>query len=97
MSQREDAARSDLRRAWKREQSRHFWDELGLTANQLHDLHEYLDRMLAESGSCDHSLRFSHEWSQLRGVDVLQLENSLIRLGGACDCEVLANVDPDAV
>jgi hypothetical protein len=68
-----------------------------LPLNQhLHLLH-YVDNNLAHEG-CDHTPRFTMQWVEEHGgkdIDAERLKESLALLGGYCDCEVVANTDPD--
>lgn len=88
------ARRAELKREWKARQTSQFWQEIGLTPNELNNLHAFLEANLAHVENCDRTLKFSLAWAALRSLDRLQFENNLIGLGGGCDCEVIANVDP---
>ncbi|MFJ9518461.1 DUF2695 domain-containing protein [Kitasatospora sp. NPDC101801] len=86
--------RRELRDAYKAGVKRDEWDVLGIGREQLDDLLAHLEEKLGETG-CDHSLRHSRDWADSRGEPWSELEQGLQASGGGCDCEVLANVDPD--
>ena len=47
---------------------------------------------------CDHTRRHSTRWLQLHGFDVDEALALLTNHGGCCcDCEMLFNVDPEAI
>jgi hypothetical protein len=54
---------------------------------------EHLDHRLAEP--CDETLVMTRRWAEDHGVPWSRLETGLHDSGAGCDCEVLANVDPD--
>ena len=43
------------------------------------------------------TLRFTSGWGAINGIDPGALADSLAHLGGYCDCEVLANVEPESI
>ncbi|MFI5757758.1 DUF2695 domain-containing protein [Streptomyces sp. NPDC051569] len=55
---------------------------------------DHLDEELSTQ-ACDHSLRFTERWAAASDVPWPHLQKGLADQGGHCDCEVLANVDPD--
>jgi hypothetical protein len=61
----------------------------------LNDLLDHLDVRLPEVG-CDHTLRVTRAWAADRGFDAEAVAASVAEFGGYCDCEVLANVEPEA-
>ena len=67
-----------------------------LDEDSLNELLDHLDALVGEAG-CDRSLRVTRAWATERGIDPNALCSSLQQFGGHCDCEVLANVDPDAI
>jgi hypothetical protein len=67
-----------------------------LDKERLNDLLDHLDESLSEGG-CDHTLRLTRGWAAERGLDSDALAASVARFGGYCDCEVLANVDPEEI
>jgi hypothetical protein len=69
------------------------WSRLGLAPGQLKSLLDYLDVQLPVE-PCDHTLRHTETWAAEHAVAADELADSLAELGGGCDCEVLANVDP---
>ncbi len=66
--------------------------------NQLADLLEFIDTTAhtpdaeGEMPGCEHTLRFSRQWAEAQGVDVIALYQFLNGHGGFCDCEVCFNV-----
>jgi hypothetical protein len=67
-----------------------------LNADQLNSLLDNLDERLVDEG-CDRTLRLTREWAADHAVDAAALEESLAHFGGYCDCEVLANVEPESI
>jgi Protein of unknown function (DUF2695) len=62
---------------------------------QLDGLISYVDAQVRREG-CNHTLRFSRQWiHSLRLPDVTEM--ALLALGGGCDCEVVMNVEPEAI
>jgi len=87
-------ARQQRAKAAMRERTTREWDEhMILTPRQLKALLDHLDESLTGTG-CDHTPRLTRAWALDSAVDPDALERSLIHFGGGCDCEVLANVDP---
>jgi Protein of unknown function (DUF2695) len=71
------------------------WDQhMILAPAELRALLDHLDGELPRHG-CDHSLRLTFGWADRSGKDRDALQESLAHFGGMCDCEVLANVDPE--
>jgi hypothetical protein len=62
----------------------------------LESLIEDVDAALASDG-CDHSLRATRNWAGAHEVDPDALAASLAHFGGYCDCEVVANVNPEEI
>ena len=87
------ARRKALRDAYKRGERASAWDRLTLDRPALDRLLDHLDERLSEP--CDHTLRFTEEWARGESRDWPALEAALADAGGGCDCEVLANVDPE--
>ena len=72
------------------------WDEhMVLEPEELRALINHLDAELGDV-PCEHTLRLTQAWAKTRGKDWEKLRPSLAHFGGGCDCEVLANVDPEA-
>jgi hypothetical protein len=71
------------------------WDEhMVLEPAQLRALLNHLDANL-EDVPCEHTLRLTLAWAKDRGINTDRLVPSLAHFGGGCDCEVLANVNPE--
>jgi hypothetical protein len=83
-------ARMDRRAAADAEWAEH----MVLEPEQLKALLDHLDVELPKS-PCDHTLRLTRGWAEANSVDADALAESLFHFGGGCDCEVLANVDPE--
>ncbi|WP_219151400.1 DUF2695 domain-containing protein [Amycolatopsis sp. TNS106] len=90
----EKARRKALRNAYKEQQRVTAWNALGLDRAELDALYDWLDERLGAEG-CDHSVRLTEMWASEQGVDWPMLREALGDAGGYCDCEVLANTDPD--
>jgi hypothetical protein len=92
--ERKKALKREARRQ-RREQEAAEWERhMMLEPDQLKALLDYLDERLGRR-TCDHSLRLTRAWGERAGVDWAALERSVLHFGGGCDCEVLANVDPE--
>lgn len=85
--------RRELRDAYERGERASSWDRLTLDRAALDRLLDHLDARLADG--CDHTTRFTEEWARAEGRDWPRLRAALSDAGGGCDCEVLANVDPE--
>ncbi|MED7951084.1 DUF2695 domain-containing protein [Streptomyces sp. BE20] len=83
-----------LRDAHKAEHKRAERDLLGLDREQLDDLLDHVEERLADT-DCDHTLRHSRAWADAWSVPWSAPEAGLLANGAGCDCEVLANLDPD--
>jgi hypothetical protein len=90
----EKKARQQRAKAAMREQVTREWDgHMILEPDQLKALLDHLDERLPEVG-CDHTPRLTRAWADDNGLEPDALEQSVAHFGGGCDCEVLANVDP---
>ena len=85
--------RRRLKAAYKQAERAKARELLILDARQLEALLDLLDQIGAEE-ICDDSLRMTVAWAKENEVDPDALSASLGHFGGYCDCEVLANVDP---
>ena len=82
-------------KALMRERAGAEWEEhMVLEPEQLRALLEHLDQRLTGE-PCDHTFRGTRAWAEANGVETDALEESVAHFGGGCDCEVLANVDPE--
>ncbi|WP_206789048.1 DUF2695 domain-containing protein [Amycolatopsis sp. MtRt-6] len=88
-----DEERRAAKNAYKQRARDEMWDRLGLDAGQLADLLDHLDE---DADGCDGELTRTREWALDAGLGWPPLEERLRELGGGCDCEVLANLDPAA-
>jgi hypothetical protein len=92
-AQKKQARKADRAEARARETAE--WDEfMVLEPAELRALLRYLEAELAEV-ACEHTLRLTLSWAKGQGKDPDRLVPSLNHFGGGCDCEVLANVDPE--
>ena len=67
-----------------------------LSQDELENLIDWLDDRCSEHG-CDNTHRFTREWLQERDLPLAITEFALLALGGGCDCEVVLNVEVEAV
>ena len=89
MSKADKKARQQRAKAAMRQRAADEWDEhMTLTPEQLKALLDHLDESLGTT-PCNYSLDITRAWAAANGVD-----SSVGHFGGGCDCEVLANVDP---
>ena len=71
-------------------------EKLGLSPEQFKELRAFLDgKTFGLKIVCDHTHSRTEEWAGRMGVDMENLVDVLKALGGACDCQVVANVGPD--
>ncbi len=92
----EDQQRRDVRRAYKETERGRAREAMVLDEAQLSDLLDYLGVHVAEAG-CDHTLRFTEAWASERGIESSVFVRSVKQFGGYCDCEVVANVEPESI
>ena len=92
----DDQQKRDARRAYKDAERSRAREAVVLDEPELTDLIDYLDDHLAES-ACDHSFRLTERWAAERTVESSALVSSLQILGAYCDCEVVANVEPESI
>jgi hypothetical protein len=71
-------------------------DRMPLDRTQLEALLDRVDAAVAADG-CEHTLAATDAWADREGIGVEQLHEGLVEYGCYCDCEVLMNVDADAV
>ena len=95
MDSSEQARRKALRDGYKQGQQEATWQALTLDRAALDGLLDHVEERVTGDG-CDHSLRYSQEWAEQEGRAWEPLSAALRQAGGHCDCEVLANVDPDS-
>ena len=82
------------KRAYKENERAQARSLMPLDADELERLLDYLDEHDAEA-RCDRSLSLTMAWAADNDVEQEPLTTALREFGGYCDCEVLANVDPD--
>jgi hypothetical protein len=86
----------DARRAYKDAERGRAREAMVLDEAQLSDLLDYLDDQVAEAG-CDHTLRFTEAWASAHRIESSDLVQSVQHFGGYCDCEVVANIEPESI
>jgi hypothetical protein len=64
---------------------------------RLNELFDHLDSALEEGAGPNQTLRLTRAWPAERGIDEDALTESVEGFGGYCDCEAVANVDPDEI
>jgi Protein of unknown function (DUF2695) len=67
-----------------------------LTREQLADLVEFVDALVAEEG-CDHKFRHTRRWADEHRRAWNPIASALEDLGAFCDCEVVMNCGPEGV
>lgn len=85
-----------LKHAYQDQQKQAARQAMLLDEDFLNDLLNDLDARLSHVG-CDHTLRLTRAWAAERGLDGDAVAASVAEFGGYCDCEVLANVDPQTI
>lgn len=93
MRSEQQARRKALRDAYVQAGTEAAMTALTLDRPALDALLDHLDERLTETG-CDHSLRLTQAWAEQQVRAWRPLADALREAGGSCDCEVLANVDP---
>ena len=91
-----DEERRRLKAEYKDQERAKLRRLLVLDEKQLNALLDHLE----ESGAdeiCDDTPRLTTAWAERNGLDADAVTASLAELGGHCDCEVLANVDPEEI
>lgn len=88
------ADRKQKKQRWSAEQRAERIARFPLDRAGLVSLRAALERALGRPG-CDHSLRHTEAWLARKGLEVEAARDAIIDEGGACDCEVLLNVEPD--
>jgi hypothetical protein len=86
----DDHQKRELKRKWKADERQKLLSSIPLGIKDLRDLFDHLDRGGIE---CDHTLRETIEFLQVRGIEVAPVAEWLRNNGGFCDCEVIFNVD----
>lgn len=69
---------------------------LTIDQDQLEQLLDYVDERLGEQ-PCDHTARHAHRWAQSHRIEWETLAEGLQEFGGYCDCEIVMNVEPEAI
>ena len=90
----DEETRRRLRAEYKESDRREWEAQLPLEVDELRQLLDYLDGQVGLRG-CDHTLGTTSKWLAAHDHDVDGATDAFRSLGGACDCEMLANVDPE--
>lgn len=69
---------------------------LTIDQDQLEQLLDYVDERLGEQ-PCDHTARHAQRWAQSHRIEWETLAEGLQEFGGYCDCEIVMNVEPEAI
>jgi hypothetical protein len=80
-----------LKKQVRDQERREFLSAMPMTFGQATSLIQTLDARL-EKEPCDHTLRFTTEWSGQQGLDPDVVTRWTSQHGGYCDCEVAANL-----
>ncbi len=59
-----------------------------MSEDEQKDMVQFIGENLEKAGSCDHTFRFSYEWSEKAEINFTQLAMYLNSNDGFCDCEV---------
>ena len=92
----EKAERKRLKDEYLRAQQEASAARMPLDRARLEALLDHVEAAVAADG-CDHTLTATEAWATREGVDLGRLHSGLEEYGGFCDCEVVMNVDADAV
>ncbi|WP_104524549.1 DUF2695 domain-containing protein [Blastococcus atacamensis] len=95
-SEAEKARRKQLKDDYLRAEQAASAAFMPLDRPQLESLLEHVDAAVAADGY-DHSPRAADDWARQHDVDLDRLHEGLTEFGGYCDCEIVMNVDPEAV
>lgn len=85
-----DQADRDRKKAWKAQQMAAQRGAFPLSDESLQSLFSSVE-LLVEQNGCDHSLRFTEQWTAENSHPQEPLFAWLRDNGGYCDCEVVAN------
>ena len=95
-SEDQEAERKRLRDEYLRAQQAASAVRMPLDRVQLDALLDRVDAAVVANG-CDHTLAATDAWAVEQGIGLERLHEGLEEYGGYCDCEVVMNVDADAV
>lgn len=90
------ARKKALREQYKRGERDERRKRMCLSEPQLEALLDHLEQRLERTG-CDGTPRLTVEWIEGERMDRDRVLESLLELGGGCDCEVILNVDPEEI
>ena len=77
---------------YKRKQKEAFLASLPMSADLFRELFDYLDEELSEQ-DCHDDLRLTKAFLDEHNCDTEAVLDWLVENGGACDCEVLGNIE----
>src|SRR3954463_12254596 len=92
----EKAERKRLKDEYLRAQQAESAARMPLDRAQLEALLDHVEAAV-EANGCDHTLAATAAWAAREDIDLERLRHGLEEYGGFCDCEVVMNVDADAV
>ena len=81
----------ELKAAFKAKELEVLEASMPLSKEELRGLFEYLESV--EATGCDHTAKKTLSYLRSRSLDTERIVPWLQKLGGYCDCEVLANVE----
>ena len=67
-----------------------------LEPDEFDDLVDWIDARVQSEG-CNHDLRFTEQWLTAHQLPLETTIFALIAQGGACDCEVVMNIEPESI
>jgi Protein of unknown function (DUF2695) len=88
--------RRRLKREYREQEKVPLREAMPLTEPRLNALLDFLDERLRRT-TCDHTPQLTRRWAAANGVPEDELVGALEHFGGYCDCEALANVDPEEI
>jgi hypothetical protein len=90
----EEERRRQLRRDYKHDDRTVWLASLPLDESAHAELLDHLDQELG-AHPCDHTLRLTEKWLAAKDLDVAAVVERYELMGAGCDCELLANLDPE--
>lgn len=87
----EKSRQKELLNDYKKREKQAFIESLPFAKEHFTGLFDFLDNKLGNE-SCEHTLRFTEEYLNDKGLYSEDVIEFLEENGGYCDCEILANV-----
>jgi hypothetical protein len=91
----DDERKRELKRGYKDQERARARARMPIELDELERLLDHLDAQDA-GARCDRSLTLTMAWAAENGIEQEPLASALREFGGYRNCEVLANIDPDA-